>query len=63
MEASNRKNIDKSIEWYNQHGLGIYSNDPKVQEILNDLSFETLFTFPALTPTYVYRDISEGGED
>jgi len=57
MESSNRKNINKEIEWYDQHGLGIYSNDPKVQEMLNDLSFETIYTFPALTPTYSYRNI------
>jgi len=54
MALSNRKNIEKTIEWYDKHSLGIYSNDPKVQEMLNDLSFETIYTFPALTPTYTF---------
>ncbi len=59
MGMSNRENINKTIEWYDQHGLGIYSNDPKVQEMLNDLSFETIYTFPALTANYSYKGTND----
>jgi len=62
MANNNRKNIEKTIEWYDQHSLGIFSNDPKVQEMLNDLSFETIYTFPALTPTYVFKGSDEDCE-